>query len=91
MIPHALGGRRNEDRSTMIHPDTPIESAAEALERLRDLRFELAIADRSGLLTDADYAQDIQEDLAASEQVFVGLAVTEIATLRAELTAPLRG
>ena len=75
----------------MIHPDTPIETAAEALERLHDLRFELAIADRSGLLADAEYAQDIHEDLAASEQVFVGLAVTEIATLRAELTAPLKG
>lgn len=75
----------------MIHPSTPIETAAEALERLKGLQFELAIAGPAGLLEDADYLQDITEDLAASEEVYVGLAVTEIASLRAELDGPLLG
>ena len=75
----------------MIHPSTPIETAAEALERLRALQFELAIAGPAGLLDDDDYLQDIEEDIATSEEVYVGLAVTEIATLRAELTAPMLG
>jgi hypothetical protein len=75
----------------MIHPSTPIETAAEALERLKGLRFELAIAGPAGLLEDAAYVQDITQDIAASEEVYVGLAVTEIATLRAELGAPLLG
>jgi hypothetical protein len=75
----------------MIHPSTPIETAAEALERLKGLQFELAIAGPAGLLEDAHYMQDIQEDIESSEAVYVGLAVTEIATLRAELESPLRG
>ena len=75
----------------MIHPSTPIETAAEALERLRALQFELAIAGPAGLLDDDDYLQDIEEDIATSEEVYVGLAVTEIATLRAELSAPMLG
>jgi hypothetical protein len=75
----------------MIHPSTPIETAAEALERLRSLQFELAIAGPAGLLEDDEYVRDIADDIAASQEVYVGLAVTEIATLRAELSAPLLG
>jgi precorrin-3B methylase len=75
----------------MIHPSTPIETAAEALEHLNGLKVELAIAGPAGLLADADYVRDIAEDLEASEEVYVGLAVTEIATLRAELGSPLLG
>ena len=76
---------------TMLHPNHPIETAAEALTRLRDLRFELAIAEPAGLLDDASYMQDIREDISASEELYVGLAVTEIASLRAELGGPLVG
>ena len=76
---------------TMLHPNHPIETAAEALNRLRDLRFELAIAEPAGLLDDATYMQDIREDISASEELYVGLAVTEIASLRAELGGPLVG
>ena len=76
---------------TMLHPNHPIETAAEALLRLRDLRFELAIAEPAGLLDDATYLQDIREDISASEQLYVGLAVTEIASLRAELGGALVG
>ena len=75
----------------MIHPSTPIETAAEALERLRALQFELAIAGPAGLLDDDEYVQDIEDDIATSQEVYVGLAVTEIATLRAELSAPMLG
>jgi hypothetical protein len=76
---------------TMLHPNHPIETAAQALNRLRDLRFELAIAEPAGLQDDASYMDDIREDIAASEQLYVGLAVTEIASLRAELGTPLLG
>ena len=76
---------------TMLHPNHPIETAAEALNRLRDLRFELAIAEPAGLLEDASYMKDIREDISASEALYVGLAVTEIASLRAELGGPLLG
>jgi hypothetical protein len=75
----------------MLHPNHPIETAAEALHRLQDLRFELAIAGPAGLADDASYVQDIEEDITASEELYVGLAVTEIASLRAELGGPLLG
>jgi hypothetical protein len=76
---------------TMLHPNHPIETAAEALTRLRDLRFELAIAEPAGLQDDASYMEDIRQDISASEELYVGLAVTEIASLRAELGTPLLG
>ena len=76
---------------TMLHPNHPIETAAEALNRLRDLRFELALAEPAGLADDATYMDDIRDDITASQELFVGLAVTEIASLRAELGAPLLG
>jgi len=85
------GGRGGEYGSTMIHPDHPIETAAEARRYLLDLRFEKAIAQPSGLLEDASYVSQLEEDIAATEHAYVGLVVTEIATLRAELGAPLRG
>jgi hypothetical protein len=75
----------------MIHPDHPIETAAEARQHLLDLRFERAIAEPSGLLDDVSYVTQLEDDIAATEHAYVGLVVTEIATLRAELEAPLRG
>ena len=75
----------------MLHPNHPIETAAEALGRLRDLRFELALAEPAGLAGDATYMDDIREDINASEELYVGLAVTEIASLRAALGRPLVG
>jgi hypothetical protein len=83
--------RGNMIALTMLHPNHPIETAAEALNRLRDLRFELAIAEPAGLTGDASYMKDITEDISASEELYVGLAVTEIASLRAELGSPLLG
>jgi hypothetical protein len=75
----------------MIHPDHPLETAAQARRHLLDLRFERAIAEPSGLLDDQSYVAQLEDDIAATEHAFVGLLVTEIATLRAELDAPLRG
>ncbi len=69
----------------------PTDTAAEALRRLADLRFERAIAGPAGLLDDPEYLADLDEDIAASERTYIGLAVTEIASLRAELSAPLLG
>jgi hypothetical protein len=75
----------------MLHPNHPIETAAEALRRLEDLRFELWMAEPAGLAVDENYVQEIQEDICASEELYVGLAVTEIASLRAQLGNPLLG
>lgn len=69
----------------------PTDTAAEALHRLADLRFERAIAGPSGLLDDPEYLADLDDDIAASVEQYVGLAVTEIASLRAALDGPLLG
>jgi hypothetical protein len=70
----------------MLLPNHPIETAADARARLSDLRFELAVAGSAGLLDDESYAADIHDDIAASVELYVGLAVTEIASLRGALT-----
>ncbi len=75
----------------MLHPDHPIETAVEALHYLEDLRFELALAGPAGMLDNAGYVDELHDDIEASTQVFVGLAVTEIASLRAELDGRLEG
>ena len=60
----------------------PNTSAADQLEHLRRLRAERALARLAG---DADLVGDIDFDIEASTDAFVGLAVTEIATLRGEI------
>ena len=75
----------------MSDPTLPITTAAEALRRLEDLHTELTLAGPAGLLSDPSYLHDLQDDLASTEQLYVGLAVTEIATLRAELSGALAG
>jgi hypothetical protein len=63
----------------------------DARARLRRLVVERAVAADSALGTDETYMDDLSTDIQRSRVAFIGLAVTEIATLRAEITAPLRG
>jgi len=60
----------------------PTTSATDELEHLSRLRAERALAVLAG---DAGLVGDIDVDIEASADAFVGLAVTEIATLRGEL------
>ena len=60
----------------------PTTSAADELAHLSTLRFDRAIALAMG---DQELAGDIDIDIEASTEAFVGLAVTEIATLRGEI------
>ena len=69
----------------------PTETAAEALLRLADLRFERAIAADAGLLDDPTYVADLDDDIESSTRHYVGLAVTEIASLRGALSGPQQG
>ncbi|MDQ3677766.1 MAG: hypothetical protein M3401_13370 [Actinomycetota bacterium] len=52
------------------------------LDRLVAERYEATAA---GLGDNATYMSDLEEDLAAAREAYVGLAVTEIATLRGQL------
>jgi hypothetical protein len=66
----------------------PTTSAADELEYLRCLRSERAIA---VLAQDTDLVGDLDVDIEATLAAVVGLAVTEIATLRGELGGRAQG
>jgi len=61
---------------------SPTTSAADELEYLKQLRTDRALA---SLIGDSELVGDLDIDIAASTDAFVGLAVTEIATLRGEI------
>jgi hypothetical protein len=60
----------------------PTSSAADELVHLRRLRADRALAALAG---DADLVGDLDVDIETTADAFVGLAVTEIATLRGEI------
>ena len=60
----------------------PTTSAADELAHLTSLRSDRALAE---LMGDEELVVDLEIDIKASTAAFVGLAVTEIATLRGEL------
>lgn len=60
----------------------PSSSAADELAYLTALRSDRALAVAAG---DAGLAGDLGADIAAATEAYVGLAVTEIATLRGEI------
>ena len=60
----------------------PSTSAAEELAHLEQLRAEQAQARLAG---DATLVEDLDAEIVAVAGTYVGLAVTEIATLRAEI------
>jgi hypothetical protein len=66
----------------------PTTTAADELEYLWNLRAQRALASLAG---DADLVGDLEIDIEASADAFVGLAVTEIATLRGEIGGRDRG
>ncbi len=59
-------------------------NAADLRERVDLLRREHELAHDVGLDSDPGYMADLQEELATWEAAWVGAAVTEIATARAE-------
>ena len=60
-------------------------TAADLRAQLDDLVLERAAARAAGLDTNASYMADLDSEVQATEVAYVGLAVTEIASLRAEL------
>jgi hypothetical protein len=62
-----------------------LPSAARAREVLDELRAERATALGTCLAHNVVYMDDLEADLEAARAAYVGLAVSEIATLRGEL------
>jgi hypothetical protein len=69
----------------------PTLTAVDIQVELRQLYFERALAELHGSAFDADYMADLLADIAAHRSALVGAAVTEIASLRADLTGQLQG
>jgi len=60
-------------------------------QRLEELQSERMLASLIGLSTDKAYMADLRTEIDATRDAYVGAAVTEIASLRAELSGPLYG
>ena len=73
---------------------SPIVIAVPAIElqiRLKELQAERLLASSAGLGTDRAYMADLEDEIAEVSAAYVGAAVTEIATLRAQLFGPQVG
>jgi hypothetical protein len=66
-------------------------SATEMHDHLQQLHAERALALIEGLEGNAAYMADLDDEIAATRFAYVGAAVTEIASLRAELSGPQVG
>ena len=66
-------------------------SAHDLHNQLLELHAERALAHETGVASIASYMADLERDIARSHAAFVGAAVTEIATLRGQLSGPLLG
>jgi hypothetical protein len=69
------------------HPMTAIEMQ----NHLQHLQSERALASIEGLTGNSAYMADLEHEIAATHSAYVGAAVTEIATLRAQLSGPQVG
>jgi hypothetical protein len=66
-------------------------SAIEIHTHLRELEAERALASIEGLMVNSPYVADLDGEIEATTRAYVGAAVTEIATLRAQLSGPQVG
>lgn len=62
-------------------------TAAEMREHLQLLRLERALADTA----DTVYVSDLEDEIATTQTAYVGAAVTEIASLRGQLSGQAHG
>ena len=66
-------------------------STTDIHRRLEDLESERMLASLHGLTADPAYMSDLRGEIDATRDAYVGAAVTEIASLRAQLDSPLYG
>jgi hypothetical protein len=71
--------------------ETTTLTAYDVQRHLNLLHEERALAIQIGLGADQSYMADLDDEIAACRAAFVGAAVTEIASMRAQLSGPLLG
>jgi hypothetical protein len=69
----------------------PMFTTTDIHERLEELESERMLASLIGRSADTAYMADLLNEIDAARDAYVGAAVTEIASLRAELSGPLYG
>jgi hypothetical protein len=72
-------------------PQEAVMTAVDARARLQELQAERFAALEAGLGGNGLFMASLQQDIAASHRTYVGLAVTEIATFRAQLSGAQQG
>lgn len=70
---------------------TPTLTATDVKRHLALLHEERQLAIEIGLAADAAYMADLDDEIAACHAAYVGAAVTEIASMRAQLSGELLG
>lgn len=65
-----------------------VQSATDIRQHLQLLETERAVALESALRDDPAYMADLREEILATRHAFVGSAVIEIASFRAQLSGP---
>jgi hypothetical protein len=73
-----------------MNTDTSV-SVGDLQDALRLLYVERALAELQGFASDPSYMADLLDEIRHHKSALTGLVVTEIAALRADLGAPLRG
>jgi hypothetical protein len=68
-----------------------MDFALDSYTHLQELRAERALASIEALTSDSAYLDELDGEIEAPARVYVGAAVTEIATLRAQLSGPQVG
>jgi hypothetical protein len=63
-------------------------SAFELHTQLLELHAERHLAEETGVANIGSYMADLERDIERSTAAFVGAAVTELATFRAQLSGP---
>lgn len=66
-------------------------SAIEMQSQLQELQIERALASLEGLADQDSYMADLDHEIASTRFAYIGAAVTEIASLRAQLSGPQVG
>jgi hypothetical protein len=69
----------------------PTPNATDVKRHLDLLHEERLLAIEIGLSADGAYMADLDQEIAACKAAYVGAAVTEIASIRAELSGALVG
>ena len=66
-------------------------TATDVKQHLDLLYEERVLAIEIGLAADGAYMADLEQEIAAYRSAFVGVAVIEIASMRAQLSGPFAG